>query len=88
MSAWVAAATKSKELDVGVRPDQQLQKTGEGDRAHEQHGQEEQPAAEEDRGEQAVFDRAELVADDADEPEEGNAGNGTRLRLNRIRARR
>ena len=36
--------------------------------------QEEQPAAEEHRREEAVLDRPELLADDADEPEEGDPG--------------
>ena len=40
----------------------------------EQHGQEEQAAAEEDGGEQTVLDDADLLAHDPDEPEEGDAG--------------
>jgi hypothetical protein len=54
--------------------DEHSHQAGRGDRAHEQHGQEEQPAAQEDGGEQAVLGRAQLVAEHTDKPEERDAG--------------
>ena len=44
------------------------------DGALEEHAQEEQPATQEDRGEQPVLDLADLFAHHADEPQEGDAG--------------
>ena len=40
----------------------------------EQHGEEQKPAAEKDRGEEAVFKLSQAVAQHADEPSKGNAG--------------
>jgi hypothetical protein len=50
------------------------QQAGRVDCAHEEHRQEEQPAAQKDCGEQAILHVAELLADDADESQEGNPG--------------
>ena len=50
------------------------QQAGRVDCADEEHRQEEQPAAQKDCGEQAVLHVAQLLADDADEPQEGNPG--------------
>jgi hypothetical protein len=61
-------------LRPNARSGERRHQAGRGARADEQHRYEEQPAAEKDRGEQAILDRAELVADDTDEPQEGDAG--------------
>jgi hypothetical protein len=52
--------------------------SGEG-RAGEQHGEEQQAAAEEDRREQPVLDVAQLVTHHPDEPQEGDAGERDQL---------
>ena len=62
---------KRSALTLGAGEHRQ-QPAGEN-RSDEQHRQEEQPTAQEDGGEQAILDAAELIADDADEPQEGNA---------------
>ncbi len=45
-------------------------------RRHEHHCQKKQSAADEHRGEELVLVAAEPVADDTDEPEEGDPGDG------------
>ena len=73
------AATIRKEFGVGIGSGEQRQQAGRGDCADEQHRQEEQPAAQKDCGEQPILHVAELLADDADEPQEGDPGKRHQL---------
>ena len=67
------------DLRAAVRLLQHQDQAGRDRGPGEEQGQEEQPAAHEDRREQAVLDVSQLLADHPDEPQERDPGEGHEL---------